>query len=198
MRYEPINEIAKKILIRKINAESESAMLYSHGLRVGKLSKNMASALGVAFRPEVLYIAALFHDCAVGLPEYIENAWLAREALKDAIDASLLGEVCELIELKETGFIDDVPELICVMRDADTLDKLGTKAIWTHFGYCHSADMTIEDSLAYYEQGDFERRMSKERKTLYFELSKDIFDQRVSFCLEFAQRMRLENDGNLV
>ncbi|MGI6570942.1 MAG: HD domain-containing protein [Caldicoprobacterales bacterium] len=201
MDLQRIRELAYEHLgNRKAHLEREKGFIYYHGQRVARIAVTLRKMIlpDEDSRDEVLTVAAYFHDIAKGIEPHNEyGAVLAREVLKDYCDPQQLEEIAQLIHLhKIFDKSSKQPELAKILQDADILDHFGTIEIWMNFQYSAFLDEPIENSVNFY-QGEFDSHAGRIGKLLNYELSRQIYREKIAFVKSFADRMKIESEGGI-
>lgn len=198
-----INELAYKHLAnRKSHLHREKGFIYYHGQRVANIVLELRQRLfpDDDSHDQVLTVAAYFHDIAKGIePHSYYGSIIVKELLQDYCSEDELYTIAEII--KHHQFRDpnkNFSDLIRLIQDADTLDHFGTVEIWMNFNYYANNDGTMLDSVDYYSSEKFEEITATCRSLLNYDLSVQIFDEKLHFVKEFARRMKLEAQGKIV
>jgi len=145
-----------------------------------------------------MIVASLFHDVAKGIePHGQYGATLVREILNGYCDISEIEDIADLIHChqlrkKDTNF----SEYVKIIQDADLLDHFGTIEIWMNFQYYAYADKPITESVKFYNE-QFDGHTMEIRNLLNFEVSQQIFDDKITFQKMFTDRLAVEAKGEI-
>lgn len=203
MNFERLNEIAAHLMIdRQSHKERETGSVYFHGQRASKgvLSLRKAVLPGDSSHDDILRAAAIFHDVGKGLePHNVYGALITREALKDEVLPEELEEIARIIEAhcdRKPG--TDTHDLWCkLMQDADLLDHFGAQDIW-NIVYYSAYEKTGLDAAVQYFQEHWESFMQEHRGLLNFDLSIAIYDEKMRYERQFAERLYVEAQGEYI
>ena len=84
--------------------------------------------------------------------------------------------------------------MIKIIQDADIIDHMGVVDIWVEFHYQAHLDEPLSDAVRFYEN-DFRPLAARMRGQLNYGISRQIFDDRYRFVMDFVNRMKVEADG---
>lgn len=201
MDLQRLNEIAfRQMGKRKSHYEREVGAAYFHGQRTGK----GAVALRKRLFPEdnsmddILLCAGMFHDMCKGLEPHADNAaFLCRKILKDELTEAEMEQVCRLIYCHDKRHPGTEENSIWerLLQDADVLDHYGSQGIWmsnTFYVYHGQREMA---ALGEFYFDEWDKQCQMDRMKLNFDLSKQIFDEKVAFEASVIRRMLQEADG---
>lgn len=201
MNIEKIHEIAYKAMgKRKSHLQREKGFVYYHAQRVAKLSINLRKRLfpDDATKDDVIYAAALFHDVTKGIePHAVTGAHLVKSLLANECTAEELEQISRIILLHNTRKHGDLPFYIKIVQDADVLDHFGSMEVWLNFQYQAHEDGNVFDSIQHWESDEHKNYLEASRKSLNYELSREIFHQKEKFQLAFLERFVLEMNGEI-
>lgn len=200
MNFEKLDKLAFHYMgKRKSHAEREIGAAYYHGKRVAngviELRKKLFED---ASMDDILRCAGMFHDIGKGIePHNHTGSVLVRELLKEELTKAELEQVCRLIEAHcdrqpQTGAHSREEKLL---QDADLLDHYGSQGIWlsiSHYAYTTQREMA---QLPAFYRSEWPKQKAEHRKLLNFDLSKKIFDEKVSFERSIAARVEIEMNG---
>lgn len=198
-----LQEIAyKKMGKIKAHIERERGHIYYHGLRTAKLALNIRKRL-LPFdlqRDDMIYTGALFHDIGKGIEPHAETGYaIVKHLLLDYLNPEEMKVVSEIVRLHcERVFPNDYPHWVRIVQDADILDHMGTTEIWMNFLYSAHQEKSIDRSIEWYESLECKKNMNFLRSLLNYDLSKEIWDEKVSFVDSFIQRLKLESEGGIL
>jgi uncharacterized protein len=196
-----ISRIAYEIMKdRKAQPDREVGYIYYHGKRVGKLAIRLRERLLPCndSYDRYLLVAALFHDVGKGFDPHAEyGAFLVRNILKEYCCEDEINKIAELIYYhqgprKEESLCD----YIKILQDADILDRFGTMQIWLNIYDCASKNMPVEQLQDFYNN-EIDVRASYMRSLLNFDLSLQIFDEKMRYLQNFIDRLRIESAGDI-
>lgn len=202
MDLQKIKKIAKDLMAeRKAHLEREKGGVYYHGERVANLVLKLRNNIlpNNTTHDDILTVAAWFHDCAKGIEPHAEYGdVIAKHALQDYLSDSELNKVCNLIKFHCLRNPDDnnCTEYTKLLQDADLIDHFGIYEVWMNIQYWAHTDGTFHDMIDWYKT-NFRNHISKNRKLLNYNISKEIFDERVAFESEFIARLNDEGIGNI-
>ena len=201
MNFERLEALAYQTMgKRKSHVEREIGHVYYHGKRVS----NSVLLLRKKIFPEddshdeILRCAGLFHDIGKGIePHARTGAQLVRELLKEELSESELNAVCELISVHDDRHPEDdrYSPWVKLLQDADHLDHFGSQGLWLSFIY--RAYVGQEDMMglpAFYES-EWDDSVPQTRSHLNFDISKEIFDEKVKYERDVIRRLKLEGEG---
>ena len=201
MDFQRLNEIAFRLMgKRKSHYEREVGAAYFHGQRTGK----GAVALRKRLFPEdnsmddILLCAGLFHDMCKGLEPHADNAaFLCRKVLAEELTETEMEKVCRLIYCHDKRHPGTEENSIWerLLQDADVLDHYGSQGIWmsnTYYVYHGQREMA---ALGEFYFDEWDKQCQMDRVKLNFDLSKQIFDEKVAFEASVIRRMLQEADG---
>lgn len=72
---------------------------------------------------------------------------------------------------------------------------MGTMEVWLNFAYEIFDEKSVDASIEFYNNEEFEVYLKQCRKSLNYDISKNIFDDRAKFINEFIQRLSIEGKG---
>lgn len=201
MDFQRLNEIAfRQMGKRKSHFEREVGAAYFHGQRTGKGAVELRKRLFPedAAMDDCLLCAGFFHDMCKGMEPHSDNAaFLCRKILQDELTETEMEQVCRLIlshDKRHPGTeINTISERL--LQDADVLDHYGSQGIWmsnTYYVYHGQREMAALGEF-YFSEWDGQCRADREK--LNFDLSKQIFDEKVAFEAAVIRRMLQEAQG---
>jgi len=196
-----LKEIAYKLMgNRKAQLEREKGFIFYHGLRVSKLSLNLRKVIlkEDSSHDDIITVASLFHDVAKGIEPHGKNgAVLVKDILRDYCSEDEITEIADIIyyhSLRKKN--NDYSEYIKIVQDSDMLDHFGAMDVWLNFQHCAYKDEPIQKALEFYNN-IYNAEVQKCRALLNYEVSCEIFDNKVSFTDLFVDRLRREEDGEI-
>lgn len=197
-----IEELAfNKMRKRKAHTKREKGYIYYHGLRTAKLAIEIRKMLDEidSTKDNVIYAASLFHDIAKGIEPHGGNgSILVQQILKDECSHEELMEIAEIIRCHNLRNSDeDWPRHIKIVQDADMLDHMGTMDIWLNFIYQAYDEKSVDESIEFFNDEEYESYLKECRRKLNYDISKKIFDDRVEFVNEFIRRLNIEGKGGV-
>lgn len=200
MDFEKLDKLAFKYMGQKKSHQArEMGAAYYHGRRVAngviELRKRLFADDSM---DDILRCAGMFHDIGKGIePHSHTGAILVRELLKDELSESKLEQVCRLI----AAHCDRQPQTDAhswdekLLQDADMLDHYGSQGIWMSVSYYAYTTQQEMDQVPAFYQRDFPDQIAKCRNLLNYDISKTIFNDKVSFEMQIAERMEIEKNG---
>ncbi len=199
MNLDEIKALAYKHLAgRKAHKERETGFIYYHGQRVAKIAVQLRQLLlpDDHSHDQELTVAGYFHDIAKGIePHSVYGAVLVREILADHCTREQIERIAELIHYHPFRDPDkDYNDWIKIIQDADIIDHMGVVDIWVEFHYQAHLDEPLSDAVRFYEN-DFRPLAARMRGQLNYGISRQIFDDRYRFVMDFVNRMKVEADG---
>lgn len=197
-----IEELAfHKMGNRKSHSKREKGYIYYHGLRTAKLSLNIRKIVDevCSEKDNVIYVASLFHDIAKGIEPHNENgSVLFQQILKDECSHEELIEMAEIIRCHNLRDSNKAwTKQIRIVQDADMLDHMGTMEVWLNFAHQVYDEKSVDASIEFYSNEEFEYYLKECRNKLNYDISKKIFDDRAKFIHEFVQRLNIEGKGGI-
>ena len=200
MDINSLKEIAYKLLAnRKSHLEREKGFTYYHGQRVSKLSLRLRESIlsEDCSHDDIIVVASLFHDIAKGIePHGKYGAVLMKDVLKEYCTEYEINEITEIIyshNLRKKN--NSYSEYIKIVQDADILDHFGSVEIWMNFQYYAHKDEPMQNSVEFYNK-EYDSEVQKCRALLNYNVSQEIFDDKVSFVHSFIDRFSLESEGD--
>jgi uncharacterized protein len=175
----------------------EPGWLYYHGLRTARIALQLSRRLEADAELEVIYAGALFHDIGKGAEPHNEaGAAITRQLLADLYTSAELDRVCDIVRYhNQRQQATGLPIEIRIVQDADTLDHVGAIDVWLAFYWSGVHNETFHEHIRYMNSEENDRYRRRLREGLSFDLSKQIFDERLAhegqFFAEF-QRIYLE------
>lgn len=201
MELNKINEIAYKSMgKRKSHLSREKGFIFYHCERVAKLSLNLRNSLFPEdnSKDDVIYVGALFHDVTKGIePHNVTGAHLIHNLVKEHCTIQELEEISNIIQLHNQRNRYDLPYHVKIVQDADILDHFGSLEIWLKFMYSARNEENVFDAIKLWESEEHKQYIQKTRSALNYELSKEIFDQKIEFEKQFQNRFLLECNGEI-
>ncbi len=201
MDVEQLKELAYIHLAnRKAHLEREKGFIYYHGQRVAKIAVWLREFIlpHDQSHDEILMAAAFFHDIAKGIePHSYYGSILVEQILRDYCSGYELEQITELIRWHQ--FRDqtkDYSEYIKILQDADTLDHGGSVELWMNFQYQSHTNGTLLDSVQFYRE-EYDKIAVMMRQGLNYDISVQIFDEKVEFVRNFIERMSVEAEGRI-
>lgn len=201
MDIKVLEEIAYKMMAnRKAHIEREKGFIYYHGLRVSKVALRLREKVlkEDCSHDDIIIAACLFHDIGKGIePHGKYGAVLARDILKEYCTEDEINEIANIIynhSLRTKN--NDYSEYVKIVQDADMLDHFGSIEIWMNFLYSAHKDQSISKALDFYDN-QYKFEVEKCRELLNYEVSREIFDEKVSFAISFINRLKKESEGEI-
>lgn len=184
---------------RKIHAKREKGYIYYHGQRVAKLALNLRQTIfpDDPIKDEIIYVAGLFHDVGKGFMSHNEmGAVLVKEILKEECLVDELEEISEIVLMhNQRTDLADLSFPIKIVQDADALDHLGTMEVWARFLKSAFDDEPMEKVMGFWTDSDYDKYIKKLRSGLNYQLSKQIYADKIEFHEEFIERFAMEIYG---
>lgn len=184
---------------RKIHTKREKGYLYYHGKRVASLALNLRQTIFPEhpFKDEIIYAAGLFHDVGKGIMSHNETgAVLVKEILKEECSLDELEEISEIVLMhNQRGGLDELSFPIKIVQDADALDHLGIMEVWGRFIKSAFDDEPMEKVLEFWSDSGYDKYIKKYRSEFNYQLSKQIYVDKIEFHEEFVERFAMEVRG---
>lgn len=201
MDINALQELAQKMMEnRKAHLGREKGFIYYHGVRVSKVAINLRKMIlpEDSSYDEILIVASLFHDVAKGIePHGTYGSVLVKEILKDYCTEEEINKISELIYHHSLMKIDNgYSDYIKIIQDADILDHFGSIEIWNNFQYYAHTDEPMHKSIEFYDN-EFDDEVKKCRELLNYDVSRKIFDDKISFVHSFVDRFKKEVAGEV-
>lgn len=185
---------------RKAQSDREVGYIFYHGKRVGKLAVKLREKLlpNDASYDEYLFAAGLFHDIGKGFDPHAEyGAYLVRNILKEYCSKEEINKIADLIYYHQGPRKEEsLSEHIKILQDADILDRFGTMQIWLNIYDCAGKNLSVEYLQEFYKH-EIGVRAGFMRSLLNFDLSLQIFDEKMEYLLNFIDRFNIESEGNI-
>jgi uncharacterized protein len=201
MNLETVRELAFKHLgERKAHQNREKGFIYYHGQRTAKIAVKLREILlpDDNSRDEIITAACYFHDIAKGIePHGQYGSVLVKELLKGHCEDREIEDIAELIrchQLRKSG--EQFSDTVKIVQDADILDHYGTIEIWMNFLYYAHEDAPMQESVKFYKE-QFEDHVKHMTKLLNYEISQQIFRDKIQFQREFIERFAVEAQGDI-
>lgn len=201
MDFQKLDGIAFRLMgKRKSHLEREVGAAYFHGKRTGRGAVELRKRLFPEddSMDDILLCAGMFHDMCKGLEPHADNAaFLCRKVLQEEMTEAELDAVCRLIQQHDKRHpgteVNTVWERL--LQDADVMDHYGSQGIWmsnTYYAYCGQREMA---ALSEFYFKEWDPQCESDRKKLNFDLSRQIFDEKVAFEGNVIRRMIREAEG---
>ena len=180
---------------RKAHLSREKGFIYKHGKRVAhSVIVLRKQVLAEDTQDDALRLAAMFHDIGKGIEPHGESgAVLVRTLLAPYAPVSLVEKVAYYVQ-EHDRFESDDP-FVCLLRDADIMDHFGAVEIIMSGQYGAYTERGIEDTLDWYREG-YLAYAERTRKRIHFEISKQIYAEKVKATQEFMERLEIESRGD--
>lgn len=201
MNFEELDKLAFKYMgKKKSHKEREMGAAYFHGKRTANGVIELRKRLfDDGSMDDILRCAAMFHDIGKGIePHNRTGAVLVRELLKDEMTETELDYVCRLIysHCDRQPKTDKYLWYEKLLQDADLLDHFGSQGIWMSISwYAYTTQEGMDKVPEFYSSVKEQNIALKNREALNYDLSKQIFDDKVSFEMKIAERMEIEKNG---
>lgn len=204
MDINKVQEIARKSMgKRKSHLNRERGFIYYHGQRVANLAMHLRKSLfsHELTMDDIIYAGALFHDVTKGIePHHLTGSELVHTLLNGACSVEELAGISEIIRYHNTRRQADSPDFpyyIRLVQDADILDHFGSMEIWLKFVYSGNNEENVFDAIQLWDSESYAKYVASSREALNYELSKDIFDEKLIFVEQFQARFRAECNGEI-
>jgi len=199
-------KLIKNIAFERIGNKSshefkEKGNKFYHGERVAALAIKLKELIlpDDNSHDEIITVAAWFHDIMNGIDNHAtKGAIKTKEILSPYCTSTEISEICEIISVHDDRYSgrDNFSAYIKLHQDADHLDHFGTFDVWMSFIYAVPHNQTINDVkdwLLKVRPAENE----KYRNELNFELSRQIFDEKMEFLNYFSNRFGVEIAGGI-
>jgi uncharacterized protein len=196
-----VSEIAHKLMVnRKAHLAREKGFIYYHGVRVSKLALKLREVIIPEdySHDDILVVASLLHDVAKGIePHGKFGAVLVKDILREHCTEYEINEIADIVHyhqqrIRENNYSD----YIKIVQDADILDHFGAIEIWMNFQHYAYTDEPMHNSVEFYSS-EFDSIVHKSRELLNYDVSRKIFDDKISFVNSFVDRFKKESEGEL-
>ena len=177
----------------------EKGWAFRHGSRTANLSLWLRERLfpGEDRMDDVLYAAALFHDCAKdeGVDHAEAGAARAKATLSRLLGKQELGLALRAIAQHDKR-LGEHSDLERILQDADVLDHFGAIEVWLNVSYSVFGGEGPECALDFYAC-EWASTVECLRSALNFDLSRQVFDERVAFSDAWRRRLEVESTGGV-
>lgn len=201
MNWVELDELAAKLMKRrKEHKERERGFIYYHGKRVANSAIELRKVVlpGDESSDDALRIAGMFHDIGKGMTPHAKyGAALLPAALDGMVPQDIIQRAAEMISHHGMRQAEQSPYDIWtqILQDADLLDHSGCYGVWmtaqyySYYDGCMSdgVDFTLNTSEKYYEDNV---------SLLNFDISREIFRDKIRFEQEFFTRAAIEANGH--
>jgi uncharacterized protein len=199
MDNQRIEEIAYSAMAqRRERPTREPGWLYYHGLRTAKIAVHLGRRLETDAELDVVYTGALFHDIGKGAePHHETGAAITRQLLGDLCTSTELDRICDIVRYhNQRHQASSLPVEIRIVQDADTLDHVGPIDVWLAFYWSGAHRETIHEHMRFIHSEENDRYRRELREGLSFDLSRQIFDERLAYEERFfAEFHRIYLEG---
>lgn len=199
MDIEKINDIAFKTMSkRKSHLKREKGFIYYHCQRVAKVSLNLRKSLfpDKELKDKIIYVGALFHDVTKGIePHNKTGAHMIRTLLQEECNEQEINDISEIIELHNSRNMEEHTYPVKIVQDADILDHFGSLEIWLKFIYSAHTEESVFDAIRLWDSKEHKNYLQESRNALNYDLSKELFDKKIMFEMDFQKRFKMECDG---
>ncbi|MBO4229924.1 MAG: hypothetical protein J5938_06210 [Clostridia bacterium] len=176
---------------------------YLHGIRVAKLGLHLRDIIYPNQKDilceDTFVVASYFHDICNGQDNHeTAGADYAVKLLAPYCSKQELSEVHRLIARHDSRVEKNksiLPEDLKLLQDADILDHIGSYSIWATFSEFAYHHKTPYDYAIQFTDGTFDRFAERFRKKINYPESLAIYEEKISFEIEFAERMLRELNG---
>ncbi len=181
---------------------------YHHLVRTHRYVKRMMEREeleGLDFDPEVVEVAALFHD--IGRKEDIEDGYMdpmkedgehaergaemVSEYIEDFLDQDQVRKVETVIRNHHSDPETDEGKIV---QDCDALSNFGVNNLWRMIHYSAEKERTIDESLEYFWNEALQQYRDK-MDDLNLEISKEIAEKRIERHRQLMEDMEKEIEG---
>lgn len=195
MDLKVISEIAAKEMKTKASHPfKEPGNKFYHGQRTAEIVKQLCNIIGYKENPEILTVAAWFHDICNGEEDHEKKgADKTVLLLQNLCSESELSDIHRIIRMHDDRTKIDLKTDEMIHQDADLLDHFGSFEVWNYFQYALKEKMSMTEA-AYLLLDDSKFSASDH---IHFEISKRIYKEKRAFVKSFAWRMLKESKGEL-
>jgi len=183
---------------------NEKGDKFTHGERVAKIAVQLRELLlpNESNLDDILTIAGWFHDIynAGGVDRKthcVLGAERTRELLTEHCTEDQLEQICNIIAVHDERKPNDnnYSNAVKILQDADHLDHFGAIGIWRFAAYAVGHDGTMNDAAQHIQENrtSYVEQWSTE---FNFELSRQVFDDKMRFENAFFERFILECGGS--
>jgi len=191
-----------RMLDARSHSYKEVGNKYHHGVRTARLALTLRHHILPydAGYDAIIEAAALFHDIMNGVGEgdhAVLGAKEAREALTPYCSERELGEISAIITAHDDRRADAAySDYIKIHQDADHLDHFGTFAVWSSFICAVPLGMSMRDVIDALKH-ETRDRYYEYRNELNYEISRNIYDEKTEFLINFTERFETESGGGI-
>lgn len=198
MQTEKILKIAEEEMkYRTSHPFKERGNKFYHGQRVGNIVRSLCDALGYDKNVEALVVAGWFHDARNGIEHHEKlGSDLARERLTGLCSECELELICRIISVHDQRDMENLDMATMIVQDADLLDHFGLFRAWFSF------QNAVRDHLS---MADVAENMLREcerdtvdNRSIHFDISREIYEEKVAYIRSFAERLAIEGNGGVV
>ena len=194
-----MNQIAyENMAHQRPDRNREPGFIFYHGRRTAHIALKLADQIEADVNRKILYIGALFHDIGKGFEPHNEvGALIVRDLLSGICELEELDRICKIVlehnqRKKPNQYVFETR----IVQDADLLDHVGPIGSWLAFYWSAIHEETIDDALRYFHSEENLRYQTRWRNALNFDISVNIFDQRLEFERKFfAELGRVHKEG---
>ncbi len=201
--------ILKDIFGNSIEAAGGKGHRFFHQLRVAYAADALARKLNISSAErKLIRLAALFHDIGKA-PRIKDDGSLdgSQEADKkqgNHMDKTLVFDLLikYIGHLHNKNVLESVSEIISdsksyqedarIVMDADNLDEVGLVNIWKMFTFGGAFKVDIAETLEYYFEEDRPRLLKKMQEILFFDISKEWAQERISHVDKTLKNLQKE------
>ena len=199
MDIKKIDQIAQESMAhRRPDKNREPGFILHHGRRTAQIALYLAEKIEVTAPRDILYTGALFHDVGKGTEPHDEfGARIVRDKLFEICQEDELNRICEIVrQHNQRGKSAVYAPEIKLVQDADYLDHVGPLGPWLAFYRSGIHAETINSVLSFVHSDERANFLALMRKGLNYDISVNIFDQRVDFEERFFDEFeRVQRQG---
>ena len=192
--------IAKKAMLEHLRVEGGYGYEFYHGIRVMKLSKEIAETDELGMRKmnkKCLLVGALFHDVGrvIDFDHHVEaGIEFVDQTLSHLLDENELDLVRDIIRQHCVDKKETIEARI--VSDADCIDHVGAMDVWRMFHY--SAFNKRDQAYTARWFSENKEWLQNHIKKLSFKVSKKEMEERIKSELRFMKEFEREVECRLV
>jgi putative nucleotidyltransferase with HDIG domain len=209
MQKEAIQAWAKEQMLPANDKHLETGYRYYHGLRVAKLSLELAAAESLGVNEELLFIGGLLHDVGKagegGKGHGPRGAEIIEAEIADLFTPDELRQVTSIVAnhymRPQSKYLRDQPDPhwppeVLLVQDADTLDHFGANGIWIahHWAAFEKRNQAASISRHWVEDQPWH---AESRRAMNYQTASRELEHRIACMDAFIHQWEKEEQGQL-